>query len=170
MSDKKTHPGIGHAHPHAEAAKNIAGQIDLTHVKADLGVAPKPKRAFTESPEIHSGMNAKSRRTGTHFGGLSGQDLSRFDANGPDPLSGPPRGKRLTPVQPVPGQRSRVNDALASAEPGAAHRAAMLGRDDFTKGLNDTAKAVLDEAGNASAVDDRRALGIGTLPQTTVED
>jgi hypothetical protein len=51
MSDKlKTHPGIGHAHPLAEAATNIAGQIDHTNVKVNLGKPPLPKKAFTTAP------------------------------------------------------------------------------------------------------------------------
>jgi len=45
--NQRTHPGIGHAHPHAVAATNQAGLIDHKHVKVDLGVAPKAKRAFT---------------------------------------------------------------------------------------------------------------------------
>ena len=167
----KTHPGIGHAHPHAEAAKNAAGMIDHTNVTINLGKPPLPKKAFTTAPEIHSGMNAKSRKDGTHFAALSGQDLSRYDADpGDDPLAGPPRGKRLTPVQPVPGQRSRVNDALASAEPGAAHKAAMASKDQFTKGMTDLSKQVLDEAGNAADLQTRLALGIGTLPSAVTEE
>jgi hypothetical protein len=173
MSEKLKSIGIGYAHPHAEAAKNIAGQVDHTNVKVDLGRPPLPKRAFTTAPpEIHSGMNAKSK-SGVHFAGLSGQDLSRYDANpGNDPLAGAPRGKRLTPVQRSPGMRSRVSDALASAEPGAAHDRAMLNKNALTKGLQDTSKAVLDEAGNASDFATRWALGIGKckLPDTTEED
>ena len=59
--NQRTHPGIGHAHPHAEAAKNVAGQIDHRRVNADLGTAPKPKRAFTTAPQIHSGMMGTAR-------------------------------------------------------------------------------------------------------------
>jgi hypothetical protein len=174
MSDKfKIHPGIGHAHPHY--AGNVAGQTDQTHVKADLGKPPLPKRAFTEALEIHSGMNAKAK-DGTHFAGLSGQDLSRYDADpaGLDTVSaieGPPRGKRLSPVQPSFGMRSRVNDASASAEPGAAHAAAMLNAADFTKGMTDLSKRVLTEAANARGSDvfDRLVLG-SKLPQSTTEE
>ncbi len=172
MSDKIKSIGIGYAHPHAEAAKNVAGQIDHTNVNINLGKPPLPKRAFAgPAPEVHSGMNAKSRKDGTHFAGLSGQDLSKYDADpGNGPLAGPPRGKRLTPVQPVPGQRSRINDALASAEPGAAHKAAMVNRDAFTKGMADMSKAVLDEAGNAADLQTRYALGIGKLPDAATEE
>jgi len=163
--------GTGYAHPHAEAATNVAGQIDHTNVKVNLGKPPLPKRAFTTAPEIHGGMNAKSRADGTHFTGLSGQDLSRYDSNpGDDPLAGPPCGKRLTPVRPSPGMRSRVNDVLASDTPGAAHKAAMLNRDAFTKGMTDLSKAVLDQAGDAGDFQDRRALGIGTLPGAVSEE
>lgn len=167
----KTHPGIGYAHPHAEAAKNIAGQIDQTHVHADLGKVPLPKRAFTTTPEVHSGFNAKSRSDGTHFAGLSGQDISRYDANpGDDPLAGPPRDKVLSPVQASPGMRSRVNDALSSEAPGVAHDRAMLNKDQLLKNAADLSARVLAEAGNNSAPDDRRALGIGTLPGAVTED
>ena len=124
--NQRTHPGVGVAHPHAVMATNQAGLIDHKHVKVDLGVAPKAKRAFTTAPEIHSGMNAKSRKDGTHFAGLSGQDLSRYDANGPDPLSGAPRGKTLAPVQPVPGQRSRTNEGVESHADKCRHGADML--------------------------------------------
>lgn len=171
MSDKRTHPGVGYAHPHAEAAKNVAGQIDHTHVKADLGTAPKPKRAFTTAPQVHSGMMAKSRKDGTHFAGLSGQDLSRYDANpGDDPLSGAPRGKVVTPVQPHSSMRSRTNDALASGTPGAAHAAHQANKDAFIKGMQDMSKGVLGEASQArgSGVFDRARFG--ALPQQVDEE
>ena len=122
----RTHPGIGHAHPHAVAATNQAGLIDHKHVKADLGVAPKAKRAFTTAPQIHSGMMGKARSDGTHFAGVGGQDLSRYDANGPDPLSGAPRDKALAPVQPVPGQRSRTNEDCETHADKCQHGADML--------------------------------------------
>jgi hypothetical protein len=127
-----------------------------------------PKKAFKEV-EIHSGMVRQSRRDGTYFGGLSGQDLSRYDAAGPDPLSGAPRGKRLTEVTPVPGQRSTLNDSFPSAEPGAAHKRADEIKDVTAQFSRDLAEKILDEAGDHSAPDDRRALGIGTLPQQTEE-
>lgn len=146
----KTHPGIGYAHPHYVG--NVAGQTDQTNVHADLGKAPLPKRAFTEAPEIHSGMNAKSRDGKTHFSGLSGQDLSCYDGDGPDPLSGAPRGKRLTPVQPVPGMRSRTNENQPLVP------------------LADQAKAIMDEAGDAADIQTKRALGIGTLPPVVTEE
>lgn len=166
----KNSMGIGNAHPKAVAATNIAGTIDHDNVKLILGKPPLPKRAFASAPEIHSGMNAKSRKDGTHFAGLSGQDLSRYDGDGPDPLAAPPRGKQLTPVQPVPGQRSRTDDALASAEPGAAHKAAMVNKGAFTKGMTDMSKTILDEAGDNSGFHDRQALAIGTLPTVVTED
>ncbi len=147
----KTHPGIGHAHPHYVG--NVAGQSDQTNVHSDLGKPPLPKRAFTEVPEIHSGMNAKSRKDGTHFAGLSGQDLCRYDANGPDPLSGPPHGKRLTPVMASPGMKDQSAAPFANDVSRAA-----------------AAKAILDEAGTAADLQTRWALGIGKLPDQTTED
>jgi hypothetical protein len=109
--NQRKHPGIGHGHPHAVAAKNLAGQVHHANVKVHLGKEPLPKRAFTEVPELHSGMMGKSRTDGTHFAGVGGQDLSRYDANpGNDPLAGAPRGKRLSPVQSVPGMRSQTNE------------------------------------------------------------
>lgn len=173
MSDKRTHPGLGHAHPATVAATNQAGKIDHLNTKANLNKPPLPKRAFQEAhaPEIHSGMLGKSRRTGQHFAGVSGTDLSRFDANpGDDPTAALPRGKVLTPVQPVPGQRSRANDPLHGGAPGEAHAAHQRNADQFTRGLRDLSTGILDDAGNHSAVDDRRALGIGDLPQQVRED
>jgi hypothetical protein len=109
----RTHPGIGHAHPHAVAATNQAGLTDHKHVKADLGVAPKTKRAFTTPPQIHSGMMGKARSDGTHFAGVGGQDLSRYDANG-------------TAVQPVPGQRSRTNEGTETHADKCQHGRHMI--------------------------------------------
>jgi hypothetical protein len=170
MKPQRNHLGIGYAHPDAERAKSIAGQTDQTHVKADLGKAPLTKRAFTTAPEIHSGMNAKSK-SGVHFGGLSGQDLSRYDADpGDDPLSALPSGKRLTAVMPVPGQRSRVNDPLAGGEPGQVHATAMLNKDQLLRNSQQLAAKVLLEAADNSTLQDRMALGIGTLPQSVTEE
>jgi hypothetical protein len=164
----RNHPGVGYAHPHAVAAKNIAGQIDQTNVHADLGKPPLPKRAFTETPEIHSGMMGKSK-TGTHFAGLSGQDLSRYDADGPDPLSAPPRGKKLAPLAPHPSMRDRFDDALSSGSPGAAHSKAMQSRDQFTKGQVDMADKVLSEAASAKGSDIFDKLALGKLPAAVSE-
>jgi hypothetical protein len=165
----RNHPGIGYAHPHS--VPNKAGEVDQTHVHADLGKAPLPKRAFTEAgrPEVHSGMMAKSE-TGTHFAGLSGQDLSRYDAEGPDPFSAPPRGKKLAPLAPHPSMRDRFNDALSSGSPGAAHSRAMQSRDQFTKGQVDMADRVLTEAANAKGSDIFDKLALGKLPATTTEE
>lgn len=170
MTDKRTHPGVGVAHPHAIAAANMAGKSAHRHVKADLDVAPKPKRAFTSAPEIHSGMIGKSRKDGTHFAGLSGQDLSKYDANGPDPLSSPPRGKVSTPVQPVPGQRSRVNDPLHGGAPGQAHAAHQANADAFTKGLRNMSRDVLDEASGARGSDVFDRMRYRPLPDSTTEN
>jgi hypothetical protein len=172
--NQRTHPGVGVAHPHAEAAKNVAGQIDHTNVKLALGKPPLPKKAFTDTPEIHSAMMGKARSDGTHFAGLSGQDLSRYDADpsGLDTVSvveGPPRGKALSPVQPSFGQRDRTNDALSSGVPGAAHKAAMLSRDEFTKGMVEISKDVLDQAANARGSDAFDRARFGKLPDSTTE-
>lgn len=173
--NQRTHPGVGVVHPHAAA--QVAGKIVDTQVHADLGVAPKPKKAFTTAgaPQIHSAMMGKARSDGTHFAGLSGQDLSRYDADpsGLDTVSvveGPPRGKVLTPVQPSFGQRDRTNDALSSGVPGAAHKAAMLNRDEFTKGMVDISKDVLNQAANAQGSDAFDRARFGKLPDSTAED
>lgn len=153
------------SHPHA-LPKVTSGMQDQTNVKADLGVRPKVKHAHLIAAPIHDGMMAKSRKDGTHFSGLSGQDLSRYDANGPDPLAGPPRGKRLTPVQINPGSRSRNADSLASEEAGVAHaRAKASDQSALHAALG---KAIISEALAHSSVDDRR-YGIGALPPATEE-
>jgi hypothetical protein len=177
--NQRTHPGVGVVHPHAEAAaKTVVGQKDHTSVKADLGLAPKPKRAFTTSPEIHSGMMAKSRKDGTHFAGLSGQDLSRYDADpsGLDTKSaieGPPRGKRLSPVSPSFGQRDRTNDPVGGGVVldgrNPAHDKAMLNRAAFTKGMTDISKDVMAQ-GAAGSADPMTKLIHGALPDSTTED
>lgn len=143
------HPAAMASHPHAVPSR--AGMVDHTNVHADLGKQPKPKRALTTSPPIAGGMTAKSRRTGEHFHNIGGQDLSRFDAAGPDPLAGPPAGKRLSPVKIAPTMRSRTSPGLTND----LH--VQLGR------------AILDEARNASSVDDR-LYGVGSLPSRTTEN
>ncbi len=157
--NQRTHPGIGHAHP--QAAAQVAGKIVDTQVHADLGVAPKQKKAFTGAPQIHSGMMAKARSDGTHFAGLSGQDLSRYDADpsGLDTVAaieGPPRGKRLSPVSPSFGQRDRTNDPVGGGVVvdgrNPAHDKAMLNRAAFTKGMTDISKDVMAQASNAGKV------------------
>ena len=138
------------SHPHS--LPKAGGMEEVTAVKATLGKAPKIKRAYTDPVPMHNGPTAKSRRTGEHFHGLSGQDLSRYDANpGDDPLAGAPRGKVLTPVALSPGMKSRTSPALTNE----LH---------FARG-----KKMLDQAGDASSANDRQALGIGTLPATTTE-
>jgi len=75
-----------------------------------------------------------------------------YDSNPGNPLNaGPPIGKRLAPPMLSPGMRSRTNE------------------DQFRATLADLGKLVLDEAGNNSAGDDRRALGIGSLPTAVRE-
>jgi hypothetical protein len=76
-----------------------------------------------------------------------------YDSNPGNPLNaGPPIGKRLTPPMPSPGMRSRTNEDTLKAS------------------LADMGKLILDEAGDNSALDDRRALGIGTLPTAVTEE
>lgn len=159
------HTGAPHAgafvpkdHPaampsHRNAVPNHAGMTDHTNTHANLGVQPKPKRALTTSPPIAGGMQAKSRRTGEHFHGLSGQDLSRYDANGPDPMApGAPR-KRLTEPGITPTMRSRTSPGLT---------------DEHFRALG---KLLLSTA--AASPDDKAALahyGVGTLPSSTTEN
>ena len=86
---------------------NMARMTERTTVKATLGRMPLPKRSAYERPPVHSGMTMKSRRTGVHYQAIGGDEMSRFDANGPSPLSGAPRGKRVAPVAVNPGCRDR---------------------------------------------------------------
>ncbi len=111
-------------------------------------------------------MNAKSRSTGQHFAGLSGQDLCRFDANpGDDPLAGAPRPKTFAPAAPVEGQRSRINDTLHGGQPGendAKHRGT---------GVNHTlGKAIFAEAMRHADGNTKQAYGVSTLPSAVTED
>lgn len=159
------HPNALASHPHA-MPKVHSGMADVTNVKATLGKAPKPKRANMTTPPIAGGMTAKSRRTDEHFHNVGGQDLSRYDASGPDPLAGAPRGKRLTDPQPVPGQRSRITDPAHGGAPGEAH---AKGRPDAVA-MRELGARILAEA--TCAPDDAMALrhyGVGTLPQVTKE-
>lgn len=146
----KDHPAAMPSHPHA--VPNRAGTVDHANAHADLGVAPKPKRALTTSPPITGGMQAKSRRDGQYFHGLSGQDLSRYDADGPDPLSGAPVAKRLTEPAITPTMRSRTSPGLT---------------DEHFRALG---KLLLSTA--TASPDDKAALahyGIGVLPSSTTE-
>jgi hypothetical protein len=122
---------------------------------AEHGTKPhclgKPPVAKGYPVQIHDGMRSTNPKTGTLEWGGHG---ASYDTNPANPLnSGPPRGKRLTPVMASPGMKDQ------SATPFA---------DDVSRAAN--AKAILDEAGNNSAGDDRRALGIGTLPPVVTEE
>ena len=152
-------------HPHN--VPNMARMTERTTVKATLGRMPLPKRSAYERPPVHSGMTMKSRRTGVHYQAIGGDEMSRFDANGPSPLSGAPRGKRVAPVAVNPGCRDRSQDALASEEAGTAHARAKAAGHEAMHALG---RAILNEAANHSAPDDRRALGIGTLPEATSKE
>lgn len=144
---KPGEPGLI-AHPHAVVI--VAGQKEQTNVHADLGVTPKIKHAHQVANPIHDGMMAKSTKDGTHFSGLSGQDLSHYDADPGNALSGRevmggnlPMGKRLTPPKFAPGMRSRANDALSSGYPGTAHAKFT---DEHRAALHELGRAVLREA------------------------
>ena len=134
------------------------------HVPGNLARDGAPKNHH--DVPVHGGMNAKSRRTGEHFDGVGGDGLSRFDANPANPLGGAPRGKTLTPVQPVPGMRSRVNDSLAGGKPGENH---AKGKPNVAR-LRALGSAVMAEAHAASAPDDRMAYDIGSLSDSTSEN
>jgi hypothetical protein len=113
-----------------------------------LGKAPKPKGYPIQ---IHDGMRSTNARTGTSEWGGHG---ASYDSNPANPLNaGPPRGKRLTPVMASPGMKDQ------SATPFA---------DDVSRAA--TAKAILDEAGDAADRATRQALGIGTLPTKVTEE
>lgn len=100
-----------------------------------LGVARAGGKAkvHLDAP-VHPGMRTVSRTTGQVHPG--GDALSRADADPASPIGGAPRGKMLADVKPVPGQRSRTSP----------HDPAL-------------GKAILAEALNASAPDDRMAFG-----------
>lgn len=132
------------------------GMEPQQHTNATLGKPGKPK-GYAVPP--HNGMHTRSRDGGVHLGGNA---LSRATANPANPLGGPPRGKVLAPVQPVPGQRSRVNDPLHGGAPGESH---AKGKPDTTA-MRDLGRAILAEA--TCAPDDRAALadyGVGALPE-----
>jgi len=72
-----------------------------------VAVDDRPRRGY--SVQIHGGMVSKSPHDGSlHVNPSSHEN----DSNPQSPLkAGPPLGKRLTPVQPHPGMRSRTSDA-----------------------------------------------------------
>lgn len=112
----------------------------------DVGIAPhfmKPAAPKRLTPvAVHNGQTTRSRDGGLHLGGHA----ASYDANPANPLNaGPPRGKRLSPVQASPGMKSRSAFAGVS--------------------LADLSRHVFDTAqGDAG---DRAALGIGSLPSST---
>lgn len=132
------------------------------HTNATLGKPGKPK-GYAVPP--HNGMHTRSRDGGVHLGGDA---LSRATADPSNPLGGAPRGKVLTPVQPVPGQRSRTSDTLHSGAPGQNH-ARGKPNVDAIRGLG---AAILAEAFANSAPDDPQAhgYGVGSLPDAVNED
>lgn len=132
------------------------------HVPGNIARDGAPKNHH--DVPVHGGMVTRSRQGTVHQGG---DDLSRFTADPANPLGGAPRGKVLTPVQPVSGQRSRENDPLHGGEPGEAH---AKGKPDVAA-MRDLGRAILAEAFAASGSDDRMAhgYGIGSLPDSTSE-
>jgi hypothetical protein len=116
------------------------------HTKATLGKPGKPKGY----PVMLNG----------HF--------NANDADPASPLDGPPRGKRLSPPTINPGCRDRSGDSLASEMAGTAHKRSK----ELPDTLRDLGRAILDEALNYSAADDRAALAnnFGTLPAAVKEN
>lgn len=150
---------VHHTHNEGEAFKGHAVPGNIAR-----DGAPKNHRPV----EVHSGMLSRNRNTGAFDWGGHG---ASYDADPTNPLnSGPPRGKTFAPVPPSPGMRNRAADDLASADPGAAHRGFEAAKDTYVKETADLAKKIMNEAGDMLRADDRRALGIGTLPPATTEE
>jgi hypothetical protein len=144
------------SHPHSVA--NAAGLTDQTHVKADLGRAPKIKRAFTDQIPIHGGMEGQSSQ-GATFGGdhKSALDALTGLAVVPDksgkvaaehPLSKPPVAKGYKVPEFSPGMRSRTtfDPPFGGGEPGEHHNRAQRHKDVFRADHLDLGRRVIDEA------------------------
>ena len=159
-------PGAPVAHPNSIASVPIATGMKEVEQVQGLGKAPKVKISRFCAVPVHDGMTTTSRVTGKrHYGGA---DLSRYDADPASPLNREAGAKRLTPVRPVPGQRSRITDLAAGGAPGENH---VRGRRD-PRAMAFLGAAVLSEALNRSAPDDRQALSYGiaaSLPQSVDE-
>lgn len=146
-------------HPNHPAHLAV-GQTEQQHVRADLGKAPKPKRAFTlgGAPPIHAGMLVQTKSGGQAYGAdhssavdaLSGlrvpADSSGRGATVAHPLTKIAPPKNLKPVQPVPGMRSRSNDSLSSGDPGAAHNRAHADRAALHAARQDLGRRVIEAA------------------------
>lgn len=145
------------------APKPSIGMKDQTHA-GNLARDGAVKQHLAVPP--HSGMMTRTRNGGPFV--LGGDLASKFDADPASPLQGPPMGKRLTQPQPVPGQRSRVNDAVGGSAPGENH---AKGKPD-SAALRSLGASVLAEAFSNAAPDDRAAhsYGIGLIAPTTQED
>lgn len=84
------------------------------HTTATLGKAPKAKGYAVP---LHNGMTQQQRK----MTGMGHPVAGAPDAASANPLDPTVPGKRLSPVQPVPGQRSRLTDTLHSGAPGENH-------------------------------------------------
>jgi hypothetical protein len=153
---------VSHPHSVPNVARGMEHQAAPPTLARGTG---KPKRSAYESVPIAGGMLSHNRNTGKlHFGGHE----ASYDSNPANPLnSGPPAGKRTARAEINPGCRDRSQDSLASENAGVAHaRAKAAGNE----ALHSLGRAIWNEAANNSAVDDRRALGIGKLPDAVGEE
>ncbi|HUI12985.1 MAG TPA: hypothetical protein VL048_05890 [Xanthobacteraceae bacterium] len=105
------------------------------HTNATLGKPGKPK-GYAVS--LHNGMTEQQRK----MTGMGHPMAGAPDAASANPLDPTVPGKRLTPVQPVPGMRSRSNDSLGGSKPGENH---MRGKPDVDA-MRSLGAAVLAEA------------------------
>jgi hypothetical protein len=106
------------------------------HVPGNLARNGAPKNHH--DVPVHGGMTARQ----TALKGMGHANATAPDANPASPVSKEPQGKRLTPVQPVPGQRSRTTDTLHAGAPGENHARGKANPPD----LKSLGAAVLAEA------------------------
>jgi hypothetical protein len=152
---KKGEPGLV-SHPN-HPVNQATGQIEQTHVRADLGVAPKVKRYLTEAPPINSGMATRFRKdVGTAFGADHSSAIDALtglrvpaDKSGKvavaHPLTKIAPPKNMKPVAPVPGQRSRVDECEVEGI-GAAAARAQANRDALHAARHEIGRRVIEDA------------------------
>jgi hypothetical protein len=139
---------------HPASVGNVAGAAGRAAVPADLGKAPIPKRAHTDSVPIHSGMKTQTRSGGEAFGADHSSAIDALtgttvvpgrDGTAPNhPLTKPPVAKPGYGVpRPVFGQRSRVNDGPVD-DVGQAHARAQA--NDYHKEMAELSRRIFDEA------------------------
>lgn len=148
------------SHPHSDAARNMAGAIEQTHVKADLGKAPKVKRAFTDQIPVHTSAE-RMTSSGVAFGAdhssaldaLTGAFVpAKGDLNANPhalPLTKIAPGKPgMGPVAIKPGMRSRTtfDPVLGGGEPGESHARAQRHKDAFASAHAELGRRVVEEA------------------------